>query len=190
MDDAGCTCPLSSCPASASLSTLPHVGLFSSIKMAVVAGHATSQAGDMATKGAYQSTRVSMRAWGSLMNRSSKTAKAKSQVGFHRSGGMLCRCAFVRCRASNERLLQGREISVYLRASDQLHLNASAKRRAMALPLRVRLQEGSARRLRGGARANVAANPDKRMVILQSHEIVRSRYCQRVVALSLFLTCR
>lgn len=49
-------------------------------QMAVVAGHAASQAGTMASRGAYQSTRVSMRAWSNLMQRSSTTAKARSQV--------------------------------------------------------------------------------------------------------------
>lgn len=48
--------------------------------MAVVAGHAASQAGSMASKGAYQSTRVSMRAWSNLMSRNSATEKAQEQV--------------------------------------------------------------------------------------------------------------
>lgn len=48
--------------------------------MAVVAGHAASQAGTMASRGAYQSTRVSMRAWSNLMTRNSATKKAQEQV--------------------------------------------------------------------------------------------------------------
>lgn len=51
-----------------------------SMSMAVVAGHAASQAGSMASKGAYQSTRVSMRAWSNLMSRNSATEKAQEQV--------------------------------------------------------------------------------------------------------------
>lgn len=54
--------------------------------MSVVAGHAASQAGDMASKGAYHSTRVSMRAWSNLMQRNSRTARARSQVGTLRMG--------------------------------------------------------------------------------------------------------
>eukprot|EP00904_Undaria_pinnatifida_P010400 jgi/Undpi1/6490/HiC_scaffold_20.g08969.m1 len=51
-----------------------------SMSMAVVAGHAASQAGSMASRGAYQSTRVSMRAWSNLMTRNSDSQKAQEQV--------------------------------------------------------------------------------------------------------------
>eukprot|EP00752_Nemacystus_decipiens_P004090 g3743.t1 len=50
-----------------------------SISMAVVAGHAASNAGHLASKGAYQSTRVSMRAWNNLMSRN-QTPQTSAQV--------------------------------------------------------------------------------------------------------------
>lgn len=75
------------------LNDLPTVFAFfvsALLQMAVVAGHAASQAGNMASKGAYQSTRVSMRAWTNLMERNSESAKAKEQVGW--SGGIEFAC--------------------------------------------------------------------------------------------------
>lgn len=48
-------------------------------QMAVVAGHAASSAGHLASKGAYQSTRVSMRAWNNLMSRN-QTPETSAQA--------------------------------------------------------------------------------------------------------------
>lgn len=48
-------------------------------QMAVVAGHAASSSGILASKGAYQSTRVSMRAWNNLMSRN-QTPETRAQA--------------------------------------------------------------------------------------------------------------
>lgn len=48
-------------------------------QMAVVAGHASSASGVLASKGAYQSTRVTMRAWNNLMSRN-QTRETRAQV--------------------------------------------------------------------------------------------------------------
>ncbi|CAN0461917.1 unnamed protein product, partial [Ectocarpus sp. 12 AP-2014] len=50
-----------------------------SMEMAVVAGHASSASGVLASKGAYQSTRVTMRAWNNLMSRN-QTRETRAQV--------------------------------------------------------------------------------------------------------------
>eukprot|EP00752_Nemacystus_decipiens_P010437 g9299.t1 len=50
------------------------------ISMETVAGHAASQAGDMAGKGAYQSARVSLRAWGKFMQRNATTPETEAMV--------------------------------------------------------------------------------------------------------------
>ncbi|CAN0346779.1 unnamed protein product, partial [Ectocarpus sp. 8 AP-2014] len=49
------------------------------MEMAVVAGHASSASGVLASKGAYQSTRVTMRAWNNLMSRN-QTRETRAQV--------------------------------------------------------------------------------------------------------------
>lgn len=50
------------------------------MQMAVVAGHAASQAGSMASRGAYHSTRVSVRAWNNLMQRNARDERSREQV--------------------------------------------------------------------------------------------------------------
>ena len=48
--------------------------------MGIVAGHAAAQAGNMASKGAYSSARVCMRAWSNLMQRNASTPATLAQV--------------------------------------------------------------------------------------------------------------